>query len=224
MDLTIIIPAYNAEQFIQNNVQGLINRFNNSEIIVVDDGSNDKTFDKLSTLADKIKIIKHSQNLGKGAAIRSGFFSASGDIVIFTDADLPYGLDNIEKLYWQLKNSQNDVVIGYRHRFKESFFRHLTHLAINVMIEVLFLWNIYDTQCGLKGFKKNFIDEIKTKMRVNNFTVDIEILHLAKIKNKKIERFPVTMSTKNSVTTIKFKDTIIMFFDILKIRFNKNYF
>ncbi|HRZ29224.1 MAG TPA: glycosyltransferase family 2 protein [Candidatus Paceibacterota bacterium] len=99
MDLTIIIPAYNAEQFIQNNVQGLINRFNNSEIIVVDDGSNDKTFDKLSTLADKIKIIKHSQNLGKGAAIRSGFFSASGDIVIFTDADLPYGLDNIEKLY-----------------------------------------------------------------------------------------------------------------------------
>ncbi|HRZ29223.1 MAG TPA: hypothetical protein P5052_00090 [Candidatus Paceibacterota bacterium] len=61
-------------------------------------------------------------------------------------------------------------------------------------------------------------------MRVNNFTVDIEILHLAKIKNKKIERFPVTMSTKNSVTTIKFKDTIIMFFDILKIRFNKNYF
>lgn len=138
MDLTIIVPAYNAEKFIKTNILNLINRFNNSEIIVINDGSIDKTSKELSILADKIKIINHPVNLGKGAAIRSGFLIASGDIIVFTDADLPYGIDNIEKLYTQLKNEAYDIVIGHRDNFQESLFRHITHLGINTLIRFLF--------------------------------------------------------------------------------------
>ena len=138
MNLSIIIPAYNAEQFIQINIQKLIDKFSDSEIIVVNDGSFDKTLEQLTIFNNRIKIINHSENLGKGAAIRSGFSLATGNIVIFTDADLPYGLENIAKLYDQLQATSSDIVIGCRNHFQESFFRHITHLGINTIIRFLF--------------------------------------------------------------------------------------
>lgn len=138
MNLSIIIPAYNAEQFIQDNIRNLLNQFNSSEIIVINDGSIDKTLEKLETFGNKIKLINHPKNFGKGAAIRSGFLASTGEIVIFTDADLPYGIDNVIKLYQRLQNSSDDIVIGYRHCFQEGFIRHLTHLAINMIIQLLF--------------------------------------------------------------------------------------
>lgn len=224
MNLSIIIPAFNAEPFIQTNIQKLIDKFNDSEIIVVNDGSFDKTLEQLAIFNNRIKIINHSKNLGKGAAIRHGFDLATGDIIIFTDADLPYGLENIAKLYEQFQTTSSDIVIGYRHRFQDSFLRNVTHSAINIIIRLLFWWDIYDTQCGLKGFKKTFIDKVKDKMCINNFTIDIELLRLAQIHHQKISKLPVVMNTTKNTTTIKLKDVIIMFFDILKIRFNKNYF
>src|SRR5574343_532478 len=97
MNLSIIIPAYNAENFINNTLEKIISSFPESEIIVINDGSNDKTLEKLQGY-DNIKVINHEKNVGKGMALRSGFDLASKDFIIFTDADLPYGVENINKI------------------------------------------------------------------------------------------------------------------------------
>ena len=82
---------------------------------------------------------------------------------------------------------------------------------------------MYDTQCGLKGFKKSFVDKIKNQLISKNFTIDIEILHLAKRYNQKIAKLLVYTKNINKDSTIKLIDIFIMVLEILKIRFNKNY-
>jgi dolichyl-phosphate beta-glucosyltransferase len=114
-------------------------------------------------------------------------------------------------------------VIAYRTKFRENFFRHITHMGINIMIQILFWFNVYDTQCGLKGFKKSFIDRIKNQLISKNFTIDIEILHLAKKYDQKIAKLLVYTRNINKDSTIKLVDIIVMMIEILKIRFNKNY-
>ncbi len=223
MNLSIIIPAYNAEKFIEKTIEELIVNFPEQEIIVVNDGSLDKTLEIIENYKEKIIIINQEKNMGKGFAIRSGFEKASGEIVVFTDADLPYGIDNIKDIYNCLINTDNDLVIAYRKKFKESFFRHITHMGINTIIQILFWFNVYDTQCGLKGFKKNFVDKIKGQLISKNFTIDIEILHLAKKYNQKMAKLLVDSKNINKDSTIKIVDIILMMFEILKIRFNKNY-
>jgi len=224
MNLSIIIPAYNSGQFIEKNIETLLNNFSGSEIIIVNDGSTDDTLNKISNYQEKIVIINHSKNYGKGKALRSGFKIASKDIIIFTDADLPYGIENIKIMYDMLARNEGDVIIGYRTDFKENFWRHATHWGINIIIQTLFWWSIFDTQCGIKGFKKSFIDKIESKLIIDNFTIDIELLYMAKIHKQKILKILVEMKKDTHASTIKIKDIIIMCFDILKIRFNKNYF
>lgn len=223
MNLTIIIPAYNAEKFIEKTIEELLINFHDDEIIIINDGSTDKTLEKLQKYNDKIVIINHLKNEGKGSAIQDGFKKAIGEVVIFTDADLPYGIDNIKDMYNCLSNTDNDIVIAYRTKFRENFFRHITHMGINIMIQILFWFNVYDTQCGLKGFKKSFIDRIKNQLISKNFTIDIEILHLAKKYDQKIAKLLVYTRNINKDSTIKLVDIIVMMIEILKIRFNKNY-
>jgi glycosyltransferase involved in cell wall biosynthesis len=138
MNLTIIIPAYNAEKFIEKTIEELLINFHDDEIIIINDGSTDKTLEKLQKYNDKIVIINHLKNEGKGSAIQDGFKKAIGEVVIFTDADLPYGIDNIKDMYNCLSNTDNDIVIAYRTKFRENFFRHITHMGINIMIQILF--------------------------------------------------------------------------------------
>jgi dolichyl-phosphate beta-glucosyltransferase len=223
MDLSIIIPAYNAENFIDNTINKLISSFPESEIIIINDGSQDRTLDKINNYSN-IKVINHTENLGKGKSLQDGFKLTSKKFIIFTDADLPYGIDNIKKVYDKLENNACDIVVGYRTKFKESFFRHLTHIGINVIIQFLFWFNIYDTQCGLKGFKKGFIDKIQSKLISKNFTIDIELLYLAKILKQNVCKLIVDTNYDKKSSTIKIKDIIIMLIEIFKIRFNKNYF
>jgi dolichyl-phosphate beta-glucosyltransferase len=223
MDLSIIIPAYNAENFIDNTINKLISSFPESEIIIINDGSQDRTLDKINNYSN-IKVINHTENLGKGKSLQDGFKLTSKKFIIFTDADLPYGIDNIKKVYDKLENNACDIVVGYRTKFKESFFRHLTHIGINVIIQFLFWFNIYDTQCGLKGFKKGFIDKIQSKLISKNFTIDIEFLYLAKILKQNVCKLIVDTNYDKKSSTIKIKDIIIMLIEIFKIRFNKNYF
>lgn len=224
MNLTIIVPTYNAESFIQTTIDKLLLNFDGSEIIVVNDGSKDKTSEKIKKYQDRIKIVEHSINQGKGKALRNGFQVSTKDIIIFTDADLPYGIDNIRKIYDNLINDKCDVAIGYRQNFKENFWRHLTHVGINVIIQFLFWLNIYDTQCGLKGFKKSFIEKVQPVLISDNFTIDIELLYLAKILKQRIMKVLVSIENEKNISTIKIKDIMIMLMEILKIRFNKNYF
>jgi glycosyltransferase involved in cell wall biosynthesis len=138
MKLTIIIPAYNAEKFIEKTVEELLINFPEGEIIVINDGSTDKTLEKLQTFDEKIILINHLKNQGKGFAIQNGFKQATGDIIIFTDADLPYGIDNIKDMYSCLKETDNEIMIAYRKTFRENFFRHITHIGINMIIQILF--------------------------------------------------------------------------------------
>jgi len=138
MNLTIIIPAYNAEKFIEKSIEELLVNFPSEEIIIINDGSLDQTLAKLQKYEGKIVIINHLKNEGKGAAIQNGFKIAKGEVIVFTDADLPYGIDNIKDIYNCLSNTDNDIVIAYRTKFRENFFRHITHMGINTMIQILF--------------------------------------------------------------------------------------
>lgn len=220
MTLSIIIPAYNAEFFIEKTLDQLIDRFHNAEIIVVNDGSEDNTLLKIEKYLPKIKIINYPVNYGKGYALRQGFQEATGDIIIFTDADLPYSIDNISKIKDLLEVDHNcDLVVAIRPCFKESFIRKITHEACIWGTQFLFWLDIKDTQCGLKGFKKSFIKKIAPCLISNNFTIDIEILFLSKFLKLNLKTMPVIYEKAGS-TTIKLIDLFKMLCELIKIRKN----
>jgi len=218
MTLSIIIPAYNSELFISDTISKLSMFFPYAEIIVVNDGSNDSTLEILKKFGNSIKIVDYQKNTGKGFALKQGFKLATGDIIVFTDADLPYPLEKIQEIVSTLeKNDEIGVAIATRPNFYEFGFRKLTHECCSLGTNFLFWLKIKDTQCGLKGFKKYFIKKIEPFIISKNFTIDIELLYLAKITKTKIAKVPVTHS-KQKFSTIKIFDIIKMGFELLKIR------
>ncbi len=218
MNLSIIIPAYNSRQFVAETISKLTSSFPEAEIIVVNDGSKDETLDILLQYKSQIKIVTYKKNRGKGYALRKGFEIATKDVVIFTDADLPYPVEKIQEILTEFQqNTTLDIVVATRQTFNEFGFRKLTHECCILGTNALFWLGIKDTQCGLKGFKKCFIDKISPCLKSNNFTIDVEILHLAKITNSKIKTIDVVHS-KQETTTIKIFDILRMGFELLKIR------
>ena len=230
--LSIIVPTYNAEEFIIKNIHFLRKKINkverNFEIIIVNDGSEDNTkkiLQKLKQKKNKIKIINMIKNLGKGAAIRTGLKQSIGENIIFIDCDLPY-FESILKVYKYLKEDSFDLVVSSREKkpskkFYKNWnflFRRFFASFLNKIVRILIVDGFSDTQAGLKGFKRKVINKI-CKFKTNRFLFDIEILRSAKKHKLKIKKIFVKDKFKDytakHVTSIKFY--LSTFFDLFYI-------
>jgi len=232
MHLSVIIPAYNEEKRLPKTLKEIDKYLKvqsyDYEIIVVNDGSKDKTGEVVNRLKPEIKnlkLIDNKINQGKGAVVKQGMLEAKGDFRIFTDADNSTSLDQIEKM-WPYFNEGYDVVIGSRDAKgavldpPQNFFRRFVGDGFRIFRKIIVgLWNIQDTQCGFKAFTKKAAQTIFPKCKINRFAFDPEILIIAKQLGFKIKEIPVYWKNDPD-SKVKFKSMIKMASDLFKIRWN----
>lgn len=199
------------------------------EIVVVNDGSKDKTAevarDRVSAIKS-LKLIDNKENNGKGYVVRQGLFEAKGDYRLFTDADNSTSIDQIEKM-WPFFQEGYSIVIGSRDIAgaildpPQPFLRQvLLGEGFKLYRKLIIgLWDIEDTQCGFKCFTKTAAENILPKCKIDRFAFDPEILVVAQKLGYKIKEIPVYW--KNDLESkVKFQSIVKMALDLLKIKWN----
>lgn len=228
--LSVIIPAYNEEKIIGENLKkivGFLSRQKYSwEIVVVDDGSKDRTSEIVKSLKNpRIKLIKLSKNSGKGAALREGVKNAAGDSVIFTDADLSVPIDFLSLFLEKLKDG-SDVVIGSRRTKGSKIIRHQPLLRetmgrfYTLLSNLVTGTNISDFTCGFKGFTARAAHTIFSKSLVDRWSYDVEILYLANKLGFRILEIPVSWINREETRVSLGSAVTTSFTDLIRIRFN----
>lgn len=200
--LSVVIPAYNEEERIKSTCLAFLlsKAIDLKELIVVDDGSNDKTLEILNDLKEKyenFKVVKNERNEGKGFALKNGVLNSRDDIpyLLISDADLSAQVEEVKRFFPFLNNYA--IIIGSRGldrsyiKKHQPFYRELMGIFFNFLVQLFFLPGIYDTQCGFKLFKKNVAKEIFKEIKLKGFSYDVEVLILAKIKGYRIKEVPV---------------------------------
>lgn len=232
MKLSVVIPAYNEERTIAETIQR-VKAVDLSpldmEIIVVDDGSKDRTREILKTIPD-IRVVLQERNAGKGAAVKSGFRAATGDIVIIQDADLEYDPQDYGPMVQPIIEGRADLVIGSRFiRERLQFFGKgakspfFTHYIGNIMIvrltNALYGQSATDYEGCYKAFSKSVID--KLPIEANGFEYDNELICKLLRRGYRMAEVPITYQprTYEEGKKIKWQDGVRMMWTILKWRF-----
>ena len=231
--LSVIIPTYNEEKRLTGTLQSINDYFSRQsydyEILVVDNGSTDKTAQIVRNLAGQIKglkLIEGSASRGKGFAVKKGMLMAKGDFRIFTDADNSTSIDQIEKMWPEFKKGY-DVVIGSRDVEGAVLDPPQPWIRDKILGKgfklyrkiILGLWGIQDTQCGFKCFTKKATEEIFPRCKIIHFAFDAEVLIIGKSLGYKIKEIPVYWKN-DPESKVNFKSIIKMAIDLIKIRLN----
>ncbi|MCO6429596.1 MAG: glycosyltransferase family 2 protein [Deltaproteobacteria bacterium] len=203
LDLSVVIPAYNERWRILGTLLEMIEYLEKIsvryEVIVVDDGSSDETQElvgRLARLRPQIRIIRHETNRGKGHAVRSGVLAAQGKRVLFADADGATPAAELHRLSQALDQGA-DVAIGSRAVFAEDvrvstwFHRKYLGRFFNLIVNILIIPGIADTQCGFKLFTNSAGKFLFSFSRSEGFSFDVEILYLAKRAGLSVREIPV---------------------------------
>ncbi len=236
--LSVVIPSYREEKNFSRGVLDTVLKYLQKqdytwEIVLTDDGSTDKTVELLQNFAKKDQRIRVVENphRGKGPTVSSGMLSAKGKYRLFTDFDQSTPLNEFEKFVPFIDDGY-DVVIGSRalqgaKREKEPIHRHLMGLIFNVLVQIIAIPGIHDTQCGFKMFSAKATEELfprlviyESKERQDAFTgaFDVELLLLARRFGYRIAEVPVAWEHNETERVNPLKDSVRMFIDILKIR------
>jgi dolichyl-phosphate beta-glucosyltransferase len=229
-EISIVISAYNEEERIGDRLKEIIlylqRKKYDYEIIIVDDGSKDKTVEIVKEFVGKnkkIRLLKNEKNMGKGYGIKRGMLSARKNLILFTDSDKSTPMKELDKFEEYIP--YYDIVIGSRGlkesdvRIKQPFYKTIAGKIGNKLIIQLFLTpGIKDTQCGFKLFKKNALFVFE-KQTIERWGFDFEVLFVAKKYGLRIKEVPVTW-INDERTKFKFKDYFKSFWEVLKIRIN----
>lgn len=204
MYLSVIIPAKNEEKHIKSTVESIHRYLSGKniehEIIVVTDGSTDKTDEivqSMLTAIPALQLINYPKNRGKGYAVRQGMLKAKGEYRLFTDADNATSIDQIEKFFPYFKEGYGVVIgsIGIKGaevaKGSEPAWRRLFGNMGNFYIQILAVPGIQDTQRGFKMVTAKAAQDIFPKMTIDRWAFDVEMLALAIKFGHKIKEVPV---------------------------------
>jgi dolichyl-phosphate beta-glucosyltransferase len=214
--LSVIIPAYNEEKRLPETLKSVIaflqKQNYSSEVLVVDDGSKDKTSDVVRDFAGKAQVqvgaIKGIQKLddvqypdgknrGKGYAVRYGLMQAVGKYRVFMDADNSTSIDHVDRFFPYFKDQGYDIVIGSRHlsdsdvEIHQAWYKELAGQMGNLLIQALAVRGIHDTQCGFKMFTGASVEKICPRLTIDRWGFDVEILAVAQRLGFKMKEAPV---------------------------------
>jgi dolichyl-phosphate beta-glucosyltransferase len=231
MKLSVIVPAFNEEKRILSTLERihtfLSTRSDETEVIVVDDGSTDCTREVTKEAFSKYKIshrlILNGQNRGKGYSIKNGMLDAKGDYVFFTDADESTPIETVD-LFIKTIDTGFDIVIGSRAlpdskiEIRQNVLRELMGKCFNRLARLLTIRGIHDSQCGFKCFKREVACRLFSLQKIDGFSFDVEILYLAQKFGYKIAEIPITWRNSPASTVRIATDPIKMFWDLFRIR------
>ncbi len=229
MKFSLCIPMYNEKSIIADTAKTLSDymsvHFEDYEILFSNDGSRDGCDRIVSELGlPCVRVVGYPDNRGKGAAVRTAMLEATGDIVMFTDADLAYGCDVIKQLYDTFAaNPDADMVIGSRNINKDGYegYTFIRKLASKTYIRVLCIaggFRLSDSQCGCKGFTKEAVRKIFPRCEVNGFAFDFEAILWATKYKMKIMEMPVKIINHRESKVHVFSDSFRMLRDLRKMK------
>jgi len=229
MELSIIIPSKNEESRIGNTLRSTIDFCKEQgydyEIIVVDDGCVDNTRGVVERFKDQgVWMTQKRPNRGKGFSVKEGMLKAKKEVAVFMDADNSTQISEV-KNFLPLLGSY-DIIIASRNlkgsviATKQPKLRSILGNIFPFLVRLLVVRGVKDTQCGFKLFSKKAIMELFPRSRLNRWGFDVELLFIAKKRGLKVKEMPITWSNEGQSKVNPFKDSIDMFFDLIRIRFN----
>ena len=225
MKLTVIIPAYNEKNTIQEIVRRVQSMKMVDEIIIVDDGSTDGTRALIANMEgkDNVKVILHEKNQGKGAAVRTGISAATGEVLMIQDADLEYDPREYPNLMKPIEEGLADVVYGSRflgapHR-AILFWNMVANKLLTLMTNILYNNILTDMETGYKVFKREVVADMKIHAKRFNFEPEFTAKMLK--KNVRVFEVPITFNPRDysEGKKIKMKDAFEAVWTLLKYRF-----
>ena len=231
MKLSIIIPCYNESKDIASNVNKvkdyLIENSIDYELILVNDGSKDTTKEEIESIPN-VLAISYEPNRGKGGAVKEGIMHASGDYVLFMDADLSTDISAIKDVVEQAPTC--DLLIGSRHakgsviKKKQPLLRVFIGWCCRVLVNMKFHTKLKDTQCGFKAMRVDIAKKLAEKQLINNFAFDVEYIYIAKLNNLVLKELGITWSDDRESTVSPFKSSVKFFKDLHFIKKNKKHY
>lgn len=225
MKLSVIIPVYNEVGNIEEILKRVRATKTASEIIVVDDGSQDGTRDVLKELdgKDKVRVILHEKNQGKGAAVRTGMDAAAGEILLIQDADLEYDPRDYATLLQPLEEGIADVVYGSRFlggpRRVTMFWHMVANRLLTFMTNILYDTILSDMETGYKVFRRKVVEGMK--IRAKRFDFEPEFTAKVLKRHYRIYEVPISFNPRDysQGKKIKLKDAFEAVWTLLKYRF-----
>jgi len=232
VELSIIVPAFNEEKRLPKTLDHICrylrSRQLRAEVVVVDDGSTDRTakvVDDARAGFAELRLLSNGRNRGKGFSVRHGILEARGEFVLFTDADLSTPIEEVEKLLAALGDGY-DVSIGSRAvdrrliEVNQSAFREQAGIIFNRFVRKITGLPFQDTQCGFKAFRREQTRSVFEQQRTEGFGFDPEILFLARRKGLQIAEVPVRWAHDPATKVHMIGDSMRMFLDLFAIRWN----
>lgn len=230
-NLSIVIPSYNEELRLPVTLERIAaflpDLGADTEILVVDDGSKDRTAEVAESFRKalpSLRVLSNDVNRGKGYSVRHGMVEARGRNVLFTDADLSAPIEETPKLLEALKTY--DVAIGSRAldrsliAVRESRFREFAGIVFNFIVRLILRLPFVDTQCGFKAFRREPCRIIFEQQRIERFGFDPELLYLARHHGLHTVEIPVRWAHSPATKVNMFRDSVLMFVDVFTIRWN----
>jgi dolichyl-phosphate beta-glucosyltransferase len=230
--LTVVVPAYNEADRLPPTLAQIVrhlessSRWRPAEVLVVDDGSVDGTAEVTGAVERsahvRLRTLSHPQNLGKGAAVRTGFRHSAGDQILLSDADLSSPIDQLEVL---AAGGPDDAIrIGSRAvdrtliAVRQPSYRDLMGRVFNLGVRALLLPGILDTQCGFKLFPGDLGRSLAAVQRIDGFAFDVELLYLARLWGAAVVEVPVRWSHVEASRVSPVRHSSQMLRDLLALR------
>ncbi|MFP5284725.1 MAG: dolichyl-phosphate beta-glucosyltransferase [Thermoanaerobaculia bacterium] len=226
-DISVVIPAFNEAERLGSTLEravGYLSRRGVSyEVLVVDDGSRDRTIEVAEAFAgDGVRVIRHERNRGKGAAIKTGLLASRGAEVLLSDADASTPIEELEKLRRRL--AEAPVVLGSRAvagadiRQHQPFYRELMGKTFNRIIRLAGVRGLNDTQCGFKLLDGKVAREIGAELTVDGFAYDVELVWLARRRGYKVVEVGVVWVDSPDSRVDPIRSSLSMLRDVVRMR------
>ena len=229
---SIVIPAYNERDRILPTLESVLAYAGrqgwNAEVLVVDDGSRDETAEIVTQFAARhpmVRLVRNPGNRGKGHSVRNGMLRASGEILLFSDADLASPIEESEKLFAAIAAGA-DIAIGSRwirselQTQRQPLHRQLMGRLYNLLMRIVLGLNFKDTQCGFKAFKRSTAQRIFQFQKIERWGFDPELLYLARKFGLRVVEIPVAWAHQEGARIHPVRDGMRMFGELLTVRWN----
>ena len=227
--ISIVIPVYNEEKrihlFLPRVIEYVLHRDFSCEIVIVDDGSTDRTVAVVenllnSQLPGKYKIIRLSQNAGKGAAIRKGMPEATGEFIFFIDADGSTSIEEIDRFIPHFSDEVDIYIARRTLKQKAPFKRKFCGYGYILLANFLLRLGVSDITCGFKCYRKRCVQAIFSRQRLNNWSFDAENIFVARKYGYRIKEIAVAWKHTGGSKVRVFRNVIACGLDLLRIKLN----